>query len=71
MDVNLDGSKIQGGIEVTVDGQLSHRDANLRLSSLSTRMLQKLLPIQFPVRDCWRDARPSTVASIHCASTPM
>ncbi|MEO7822203.1 MAG: translocation/assembly module TamB domain-containing protein [Gemmatimonadaceae bacterium] len=48
MDVSLAGSKIQGGIEVTVTDTLAYRDANLRFSSLSTRLLQKLLPIQFP-----------------------
>ncbi len=45
MDVNLGGSKVQGGIEVTVTDTLAYRDANLRFSSFDTRLLERLLPI--------------------------
>ena len=48
MDVNIAGSKVQGGIEVTVTDTLAYRDANLRFSSLSTRLLERLFPIDLP-----------------------
>ncbi len=48
MDVNIGGSKVQGGIEVEVTDTLTYKDANLRFSSLSTRLLERLFPIDLP-----------------------
>jgi translocation and assembly module TamB len=45
MDVNVGGSKVQGGIGVTVTDTLEFRDANLRFASLDTRLLERLFPI--------------------------
>ncbi len=45
MDVDVGGSKVQGAIEVTVTDTLAFRDANLRFTSLSTRLLERLFPI--------------------------
>ncbi|MDQ3674577.1 MAG: hypothetical protein M3365_09405, partial [Gemmatimonadota bacterium] len=48
MDMELAGSKVQGGIEVKITDTLAYRDANLRFSSLSTRLLERLFPIELP-----------------------
>ena len=45
MDVNLAGSKIAGGLKVTVTDTLAYKDANLRFSSLDTRLIERLLPV--------------------------
>ncbi|HWL39781.1 MAG TPA: translocation/assembly module TamB domain-containing protein, partial [Gemmatimonadaceae bacterium] len=45
MDVNLDGSRAQGKIEVTVTDTLAYRDADLRFTTLDTRLLERLFPI--------------------------
>ncbi len=45
MDVNLDGSKVQGKIEVTVTDTLAYRDANLRFTTLDTKLLERLFPV--------------------------
>ncbi|MEX2110223.1 MAG: translocation/assembly module TamB domain-containing protein [Gemmatimonadaceae bacterium] len=45
MGVNVGGSKVQGDIGVTVTDTLAFRDADLRFSSLDTRLLERLFPI--------------------------
>ena len=44
MDVRLEGSHIAGQIEVTVTDTLAYRNANLRFSTLDTRLLERLFP---------------------------
>ncbi len=49
MDVTLERSHVTGQIEVTVTDTLAYRDADLRFTSLDTRLLTKLFPtMKFP-----------------------